>query len=98
MERATSCGCTRSLAAICAVFASIAVAAMLAEDRCLDRGGRVSDGAWTCAMPAGGIESLWALVSAGNMVLIVLAIGIPVYVAVSAMGRRWLFAYGARQG
>jgi len=93
MAGVTQCGCTRSLAVICAAFASVATAAMLAEVRCLDRDGRVSDSAWSCALPAGAIQSLWEFVSAGNVALIVLLVGVPVYFAVSAAGRRWLFAY-----
>ena len=93
MAGVTRCGCTRSLAVICGAFASIAVTAMLAEVRCLDRGGRVSDSAWSCALPAGAIQSLWEFVSAGNVALIVILVGVPVYFAVSAVARRWLFAY-----
>ena len=88
------CGCNHSLGVICGMFASIAVAAFLAEERCIDSGGRVSDTAWSCETAAGAIESLWALVTPGAAALVIVAIGVPVYLAVVAVGRRWIFAQG----
>ena len=94
MQPATKCGCNHSLAVVCALFASLAVAVLLAEDRCLDGGGRVSDAAWTCEMAGGAVASLWSLVAPQTAVLVAAAVGLPVYVAVVAIGRRWLFPYG----
>ena len=91
---ATKCGCNHSLAVIGAAFASAAVIALLAEGRCLDSGGRLSDVAWTCASAAGVVGSLWALVTPGMVGLVVTVVGIPVYFSVTAIGRRWLFADG----
>ena len=63
MNDAIRCGCQRSLAVICAAFATAAVIAFFAEDRCLDVGGRLSDSAWSCESAAGVIDSLWSLVT-----------------------------------
>ena len=84
------CGCVHSLGVICGVFASIAVVLFLAEDRCLDAGGRVSDAAWYCETASGAIASLWAFATPGVLAVAVLA-GIPVYFAATALGRRLLF-------
>jgi hypothetical protein len=97
MDTGTRCGCNHSLAVICGVFAGIAVALLLAEQRCLDSGGRVSDAAWLCEAASGGVGSLWGLVTPGIVALAVL-VGIPVYFAASALGRRWLFRYGKHHG
>ena len=87
------CACNHSLAVFCGVFAGAAVALFLAGDRCLGAGGRLSDTAWTCEVASGAISSLWGLVAPGIVVIAVL-VGIPVYLAVSFLGRRWLFRYG----
>ena len=92
METGTKCGCNHSLAVICGIFASTAVALFLAENRCLDSGGRVSDAAWSCQAASGAVSSLWGLVTPGILATALLA-GIPVYFAVSVLGRRWLFKY-----
>ena len=97
METGTKCGCNHSLAVICGVFASIAVALLLAEDRCLDAGGRLSDTAWTCQVDSGAISSLWHFVTPGIIAMAVL-VGIPVYFAVTVSGRRWIFRYGKHHG
>jgi hypothetical protein len=89
----TKCGCNHSLAVICGTFASIAVALFLAEGNCLDRGGRVSDTAWSCEGAAGAVTSLWGLVTPGIVALMV-PVGVLVYFAVALLGRRWLFRYG----
>lgn len=81
------CGCNHSLGVICGIFAGAAVALFLAEDRCLDAGGRLSDTAWTCELASGAISSLWVLVTPGIIALAVF-IGIPVYFAVTVIGRR----------
>jgi hypothetical protein len=93
METGARCGCNHSLAAICGVFAGIAVSLFLAESRCLDSGGRVSDTAWSCAAASGAVGPVWDLVTPGIAAVAVLA-GIAVYLAASALGRRWLFRYG----
>jgi hypothetical protein len=85
-----NCGCTRSLGVICGVFAGIGVALFLAEDRCLDAGGRVSDTAWSCEAASGAVSSLWAFATPG-IIAVAVFVGIPVYFAVTALGRRWLF-------
>jgi hypothetical protein len=95
METGTRCACNHSLAVICGVFAGTAVALYLAGQRCLDAGGRLSDTAWTCEIAPGAIHSLWGLVTPG-IVAAAVAIGVPVYFAVAALGRRWFFRYGKR--
>jgi hypothetical protein len=89
MNAATGCGCKHSLAVICGIFASVGVALLLAEHRCRDSGGRVSDAAWLCEAASGGVSSLWSLVTPGIVALAIL-VGIPVYFAVSALASRWL--------
>ncbi len=89
----TRCACYRSLAFICGSFAADAVVLLLAEDRCLDAGGRLSDAAWTCESATGAINSLWGLVTA-DMVAFAVMVGAPVYFAFSVFGRRWIFRYG----
>jgi hypothetical protein len=90
VQTGIQCGCTRSLGVICAVFAGIAVALFLAEDRCLDAGGRVSDTAWSCETVSGAVSSLWAFATPG-VIAVAVFVGIPVYFVVTALGRRWLF-------
>lgn len=90
MDTGMKCGCNRSLAVICGVFSGIGVALLFAGNRCLDAGGRLSDSAWTCEVASGAVHSLWGFVSPGISAMAVLA-GIPVYVAVSVLGRWWLF-------
>jgi drug/metabolite transporter (DMT)-like permease len=93
MDTGTKCGCNHSFAVICGTFAGIAVALFLAGDRCLDRGGRVSDTAWFCEDVSGAVSSLWGLVSPG-MYAVAFLVGVAVYFVVAALGRRWLFRYG----
>lgn len=97
METGTKCGCNHSLAVICGIFAGVAVALFLAEDRCLDAGGRLSDTAWTCELASGAISSLWGWVTPGIITLAVF-VGIPVYFAVTVFARRWIFRYGRNHG
>lgn len=97
METGAKCGCNHSLAIICGIFSSVAVALFLAEDRCLDAGGRVSDASWSCEVASGAVSSLWGLVTPGIAAVAALA-GIPVYLAVFVLGRRWLFRYGKNHG
>lgn len=79
------CRCSRSLAVVCSLFASMAAVMLLAEDRCLDAGGRVSDSAWMCETAAGLSPSIWSLVSALDIGLVAVAVGLPVYVIVNAV-------------
>jgi hypothetical protein len=84
------CRCGRSLALICALFASLAAAVLLAEDHCLDGGGRVSGAAWMCELGPGASQSLWTQVSPASVAFVVLAVGLPTYLVVAAVARRWL--------
>lgn len=90
--------CSHSLAAICAVFASFAVAAFVAEDRCLEGGGRVSDVAWACELATGISVPLWSHISFAGSSLVLLVIGVPVYFIVNAIGRRWILTRGKQRG
>jgi hypothetical protein len=90
----SACGCNRSVAVLCGLFAGLAACVFLAEDICRDGGGRVSDAAWVCEMASGASASLWSLLSPGVAGLAILAVGIPVYFAVNAAGRRILVACG----
>ena len=90
----TGCRCHRSLGAISAVFASLAVLAYLAQDGCLDAGGRVSDAAWVCEAAAGITVGIWSFVSPTMIGLVALVVGIPVYFGVNELARR---AAGAAQ-
>jgi hypothetical protein len=97
MDTGAKCGCNHSLAVICGIFVAVAVALFLAEDRCLDAGGRLSDTAWTCEVASGAISSLWGLVTPG-IIAVAIVVGVPVYFAVTVFGRRWLFRYGKHHG
>ena len=97
METGAKCRCNHSLAIICAVFAGVAVALFLAEGRCLDVGGRLSDNAWTCEVLSGPVSSLWGLVTPAIIAVAVL-VGVSVYFAVTVLGRRWIFRYGKHHG
>jgi hypothetical protein len=69
------------------------VALFLAGERCLDAGGRLSDTAWICEAASGAVSSLWSLMAPG-IVAAAVFVGIPVYFAVTVVGRRWLFRLG----
>jgi hypothetical protein len=97
-EDATVCRCNRSLGVISAIFASLAVLALIAQDGCLDGGGRVSDGAWVCEVASGVSVNIWSLVSPFAVGLVALGVGIPVYFGVNAIGGRFIAAYGTRHG
>ena len=88
------CGCNHSLAVICGLFASLAAALFIAEGRCLDAGGRLSDVSWACETPWGSLSPLWNLITPGVVATMVIVVGVPVYFAVAYAGRRWLFRYG----
>lgn len=88
-DSATVCRCNRSLGVICAIFASLAVLALIAQDACLDSGGRVSDGAWVCEVASGASVNIWSLVSPLALFLVALGVGIPVYFGVNALGERF---------
>ena len=83
---------------LCGVFASMAVATLLAEDTCLDAGGRVSDTAWACETASGVTSSLWALMTPATFGIVVVVVGLPVYFVVNAIGRRWIVAHGTQHG
>jgi hypothetical protein len=97
-KNAIVCGCSRSLGVISAIFASLAVLALIAEDGCLDDGGRVSDVAWVCEVAAGASVSIWSLVSPFAISLVALGVGIPVYLGANAIGGRLIAAYSRRHG
>lgn len=80
-EMKKSCACHHSLAVVCALFATLAAAAWLAQDACLDRGGRLGEVAWSCEASTGALTSLWLFVTPG-MAALALLVGIPVYLAV----------------
>ena len=82
---AESCRCSRAPAAVCALFAALAAAALLAQDACLDAGGRVSDSAWACEMASGASASLWTLVGPAALAAVALVVGLPVYLAADAI-------------
>lgn len=84
------CGCNRSLGVISAIFASLAVLALIAHDGCVESGGRVSDVAWICEASSGTSVSIWTLVPPFAIAMVALGVGIPVYFGVSALVRRYL--------
>jgi hypothetical protein len=88
------CGCTRSVAAVCAIFAALATGALLAGRRCAEGGGRVSDVTWVCEL-ASGASSLWSLVSPLDAAIAILVVGVPVYLAANAGARRLMGIMGA---
>lgn len=90
----TPCRCNRSLAVLGGLFAALAACAFLAEDACLDRGGRVSDASWACELASGGAVSLWSLLSPSAVALAALAVGVPVAFVVNAIGKRFIVACG----
>jgi hypothetical protein len=90
----TPCNCNRSLAVLGGLFSALAACAFLAEDTCLDRGGRVSDAAWACELASGAAVSLWSLLSPAGVVLAALVVGVPVAFVVNAVGRRFIVACG----
>lgn len=87
-ETPMRCACRHSLAALSALFASLAAAAIVAGRRCLEGGGRLSDDTWTCETAPGVVASLWTLVTPGVLALAALVVGVPAYFAVSALARR----------
>lgn len=82
------CHCSRAPGAISAIFASLAVLALIAQDGCLEGGGRVSDVAWVCEAASGAGVNVWSLVSPLAMGLVAVGVGIPVYLAVNLVVRR----------
>lgn len=90
----TPCRCNRSLAVLGGLFAALAACAFLAEDACLDRGGRVSDASWACELASGGAVSLWSLLSPSAVALGALAVGVPVAFVGNAIGKRFIVACG----
>lgn len=94
----SACGCTRSVAFVSALFAGLAAAALLAESRCLEAGGRIGDSAWICLGAAGASDSIWSLVSPMAAGLVVLAVGAPVFLLVDLLGRRLIGRAARRSG
>jgi hypothetical protein len=92
----TPCRCNRSLAVLGSLFAILAACVLLAEHACRDGGGRVSDAAWTCEAATGASASLWTLVSPGTIALVAITVGFPVFLALNAVGRRFIVACGLR--
>jgi len=90
------CNCNRSLAVLGALFASLAACVFLAEDACRAGGGRVSDTAWVCELAAGASPSLWSMLSPLAAGLAFVVVGVPVFLVVDAVGRRFLAACGLR--
>ena len=90
----TPCRCNRSLAVLGGLFAALSACAFLAEDACLDLGGRVSDASWACELASGGAVSLWSLLSPSAVALGALAVGVPVAFVVNAIGKRFIVACG----
>lgn len=58
----------------------------------------MSDAAWVCESASGSVIALWSLISPVAIGVIALAVGLPVYLAVSAIGNRWIAAYGKQHG
>ena len=96
MRESVACRCGHSVAAVCALFASLAAAAFLAEDGCLDAGGRVSDSAWTCELASGAMQSLWSQLTPALVLFVIALVGLPVYFAVDALARRLIANPGER--
>lgn len=90
----TPCGCSRSVAVLGGLFASLATCLLVAEGSCRDAGGRLSEAAWTCDMASGASASLWTLVSPWTLAGVALVVGVPVFLAVNAIGRRFIVACG----
>lgn len=95
IPKSVVCGCTRSVAAVCALFASLATGSLLAGKRCVEGGGRVSDVTWVCELAPGGASSLWSLVSPSDAAIAILVVGVPVYLAANAGARRLMRIMGA---
>ena len=89
------CGCTRSVGAVCALFAALATGSLLAGKRCAEGGGRVSDVTWVCELASGGSSSLWSLVSPIDAAIAILVVGVPVYLAANAGARRLMRMMGS---
>lgn len=90
----TPCACNRSAAVLGGFFASLAACVLVAEGRCRGAGGRVSEASWACDLANGASSPLWSLVTPGVMALTVLAVGVPVFLVVNAVGRRLIVACG----
>lgn len=89
------CGCTRSVGAVCALFAALATGALLAGRRCAEGGGRVSDATWVCELAPGGASSLWSLVSPLDAAIAIVLVGVPVFLAANAGARRLMGMFTA---
>src|SRR5690606_1397626 len=87
-EGAVPCGCHRSLGVIGALFASLGALALVAQEGCHDGGGQVSDAAWVCEAASGASVSIWSMLSPVTVAVVALAVGIPAYFGVNALGAR----------
>lgn len=90
----TPCGCNRSVAVLGALFASLAACVFLAEGACRDGGGRVSDSAWVCELASGASVSVWQYLPPLGAAIALVVVGVPVFLAVNAIGRRFISACG----
>lgn len=79
-------------------MAGLTVAILLSEDACLDRGGRLSDFGWLCELPSGGSVSIWTLLNPAVLCLVIVAVAIPVYFVVNAIGNFWIVHQGKQRG
>ena len=73
---------------ICGLAAAGAFAALFAQGACRELGGRLSDAAWICEAPGLAIP-FWSLLNAQGALLALVVAGIPAYLAVRAIGRRY---------
>ena len=89
------CGCTRSVATVCALFAALATGALLAGKHCVEGGGLVSDATWVCELASGGALSLWSLVSPLDAAIAIVVVGVPVYLVANAGARRLMGMMGS---
>jgi len=92
------CRCNRSLAVLSGLVAGLTVAMLLSEDKCLDLGGRISDIAWVCELATESSASIWSLLNPAALCLVIVAVAIPVYFVVNAIGNRWLGRHGEQHG
>ena len=81
--------CVPMLAWLAALFSTLGVLLWRASTACLERGGKTSDTAWVCELTGREAESLWSYVGWMETTLAVLIVGLPVFLLVRRLGRRW---------
>ena len=81
--------CIPMLAWLAALFSTLGVLLWRASAACLERGGKTSDTAWVCEFAGREAESLWATVGWTEGTLATLLVGLPVFLLVRRLGRRW---------